>query len=72
MKLLFCPQCQDVFKLQKQVKSCQCGKCSGRYLNNLDAVYNDGIPIGFDNTSLGMAIANQLVVYHLLCVGVVN
>lgn len=61
MKLLFCPDCQDVFKLQKTVKSCQCGRCSGRYINNLEAVYNDGIPLGFDNTTLGMAIANQPV-----------
>ena len=43
MKLLFCPDCKDVFKLQKVVKSCLCGKCSGRYINNLDAVYNEGI-----------------------------
>ena len=59
MKLLFCPDCQDVFKLQKTVKSCLCGKCKGKYVNNLEAIYNDGIPIGFNNTTLGMVIANQ-------------
>ena len=61
MKLLFCPDCKDVFKLQKVVKSCLCGKCSGRYINNIYAVYNEGIPLGFDNTSLGMAITAQPV-----------
>ena len=59
MKLLFCPVCKDVFKLAKKVKSCDCGRCSGKYINNIDAVYNEGIPLGFDNTSLGMACAAQ-------------
>lgn len=59
MKLLFCPDCGDVFKLQKTTKSCQCGKCKGKYINNLDAIYNDGIPLGFNNETLGMAVANQ-------------
>jgi hypothetical protein len=61
MKLIFCTYCQDVFKLTKKVKSCECGKCKGKYINNLDAIYNDGIPLGFNNTTLGMAIANQPV-----------
>jgi hypothetical protein len=61
MKLIFCPDCQDVFKLTKKVKSCECGKCKGKYINNIDAIYNDGIPLGFNNTTLGMAIANQPV-----------
>jgi hypothetical protein len=61
MKLIFCPDCQDVFKLTKKVKSCECGKCKGKYINNIDAIYNDGIPLGFNNTTLGMAIASQPV-----------
>ncbi len=61
MKLIFCPDCQDVFKLTKTVKSCECGRCSGKYINGLEAIYNDGIPLGFNNTSLGMAIAAQPV-----------
>jgi len=61
MKLLFCPDCQDVFKLAKILRSCECGKCSGKYINNLDAIYNNGIPLGFNNQSLGMACAAQPV-----------
>ena len=61
MKLIFCPDCQDVFKLAKTLRSCECGKCSGKYINNLDAVYNNGIPLGFNNQSLGMACAAQPV-----------
>lgn len=59
MKLLFCPVCQDVFKLTKKVKSCECGRCRGKYINNIDAIYNEGIPLGFNNTTLGMAVAAQ-------------
>jgi len=59
MKLLFCPDCKDVFRLTKKVRSCECGKCKGKYINNIDAIYNEGIPLGFDNTSLGMACAAQ-------------
>ena len=61
MKLIFCPDCQDVFKLAKTLRSCECGKCSGKYINNLEAVYNNGIPMGFNNQSLGMACAAQPV-----------
>ena len=61
MKLIFCPDCQDVFKLSKKLRSCECGKCSGKYINNLEAVYNNGIPLGFNNQSLGMACAAQPV-----------
>lgn len=61
MKLLFCPDCQDVFKLTKKVKTCECGRCKGKYIDNINAIYNDGIPLGFNNTTLGMAIAAQPV-----------
>ena len=61
MKLIFCPDCQDVFKLAKILRSCECGKCSGKYINNLEAIHNNGIPLGFNNQSLGMACAQQPV-----------
>lgn len=62
MKLIFCPTCFDVVKLiPKITRSCQCGKCKGKYINNEDAVYTDGIPLGFNNKTLGMACANQPV-----------
>ena len=60
MKLIFCPECHDIFKLStKEVRECDCGKCKGKYVDNLNAVYNDGIPLGILNNKLGMAIANQ-------------
>jgi hypothetical protein len=31
MKLLYCDSCQDVFKLDYDVRECKCGKVRGRY-----------------------------------------
>lgn len=57
MKLILC---QDVFKLDYQERRCKCGRCKGRYLaNGLNAEYTEGIPLGFNNTSLAIAIRNQ-------------
>lgn len=57
MKLLFCPECTDIFSLStKGEKRCSCGKTSGRYINNLDAVYEGGLPIGISNPDFISAI----------------
>ena len=61
MKLIFCDKCQDVFKLTKTEKSCECGKCRGKAIDNINAVYNDGIPLGFNNPDLLVAILLQPV-----------
>jgi len=34
VKLLLCAECQDVVKLQRDVRRCRCGKASGRYLRD--------------------------------------
>ena len=60
MKLIFCPHCQDVVKLRRQLTVCQCGKSYGRYTDGLFAVYSgDAVPLGFANLSLVLAINNQ-------------
>ena len=60
MKLLYCPKCDDVFKLAYAKRSCKCGKVSGKYLlDGLQAVYTGGVPLGFANSSLLIAIKNQ-------------
>jgi len=57
MKLLFCPYCNDVFKLTKNLKPCQCGKNYGRYIDNINAeVSGDCVVLGFDNKSLVQAL----------------
>jgi len=57
MKLILCKHCKDVVKLKHQKTSCDCGKCWGWYVDDLNAVINkEAIPIGLANSSLINAI----------------
>lgn len=59
MKLLCCKSCGDIFNLTRKIKSCSCGKTKGQYTNELNAWYNNGIPLCISNQSLAQAIGNQ-------------
>lgn len=62
MKLIFCSECWDVFKLARHVRSCECGKCNGQYEEDgLNAWYTgeSAIPLGFANNSLATACMEQ-------------
>lgn len=59
MKLLLCEECSDIFNLALEEKSCSCGKAKGRYVDELNAVYSGGIPIGFANSTFIRAVVNQ-------------
>lgn len=61
MKLLFCKNCYDVFKLIRRSRKCKCGLTKGKYSDNLNATYTGehAVPLGFSNFSLGNAILNQ-------------
>ena len=59
MKLLYCPKCNDVIRLIETSRQCQCGKVSGHYVDNLNAVYFGGVPLGFNNHLFLNAIDNQ-------------
>ena len=61
MKLLMCGRCQDVFKLQLELRACACGRTRGRYLDDLNAEYagDAALPIGFDNPSLVYAVHHR-------------
>ena len=58
MKLIYCPECQDVRKLHVGERvECQCGESWGWYKNILNAVVGGkAIPIGFNNRSFRMAL----------------
>ncbi len=59
MKLIFCDRCWDVFKLStKDIRSCECGYCKGKYLpDGGRAVTNGhGIAMAFSNPSILKAI----------------
>jgi len=58
MKLLYCPHCQDIKKLQeKRYTFCNCLESFGAYINQLDAQYfGSAIPLGIDNQSFVKAL----------------
>ena len=61
MKLIFCPECHDVLKLQGDHRECLCGCSWGQY--NQDGLHarigGDAIPIGIDNNSLAEAVLDR-------------
>lgn len=63
MKLVFCPECEDVKKLEIDTPTfCHCGRSWGRYLTDgLHAEYGgDAILLALGNTSLIKAVAKEL------------
>jgi len=60
MKLIFCSNCKDIVRLQRELRTCKCGESSGRYINNYDAeIEGNCIPLGFANSSLVNALKKQ-------------
>ncbi len=61
MKLIYCPKCQDVRKLDFAVTVCNCGASKGWYANDaLNAIIQgEAVLLGFDNPSLMAALHNQ-------------
>jgi len=54
MKLLFCEDCWDIFKLDTEIRKCRCGKVSGCYESDETnaRVNGEGISIAIGNGSL--------------------
>lgn len=64
MKLLYCVTCEDVFKLDIELRVCRCGIVKGRYINNEKAESNGkGISIAIGNGSLRNAIEGMKQLY---------
>jgi hypothetical protein len=60
MKLVFCPYCSDVFKLDYDMRQCKCGKVKGRYKDNVNAeVSKDAISLAIGNGALLQAIVQS-------------
>jgi hypothetical protein len=54
VKLIYCPYCTDVVKLQRTLRRCDCGASWGLYhADGLHAtVGGDAVPLGIDNADL--------------------
>ena len=63
MKLLLCLDCDDIFNIDYEIKSCNCGATKGKYIDERNAIYSgiNAIPLAFDNYSFAKAIKNQPV-----------
>lgn len=61
MKLLFCPECWDVFKLAYDTRACACGKVVGRYdADGHNAVSNgQGVSMALDNNFVMLAMGRM-------------
>jgi hypothetical protein len=64
MKLVYCKECCDVFKIGYELKKCECGESWGQYDDDgLNARYaGAAVPLGIHNASLGKALRNQPLV----------
>jgi hypothetical protein len=49
---LFCPKCEDMFKLRSTMRTCSCGACHGRYLA-------DGLHAEISENAVAVGIGNQ-------------
>ena len=61
MKLLYCKSCNDLFSLNIDNRTCQCGETGGHYKDNkLDIViYGHAIPVGINNNFFLTAVDIQ-------------
>ena len=61
MKLVYCPDCQDLVRLFREDRRCKCGQSGGHYEpNGRDAVlWGQAIPFGLDNFELGRALQRR-------------
>lgn len=60
MKLILCKECEDVIKLQYEMRFCKCKKSYGKYVKDAYAEYaGPCVPLGLQNLSLATAIRNQ-------------
>ena len=61
MKLLYCDHCHDLFRIgYDSLRSCECGRVKGRYINDEEAEVSPGaISIVIGNRSLAQAIEDM-------------
>jgi len=61
MKFLFCKECNSLFNLSHNNKSCECGKVSGKYIGERKAVYcgKQGVRLGVDNKGIAKTIIKR-------------
>lgn len=60
MKLIMCPDCNDIVALTRWKKSCKCGKVYGRYVDKLKAkVSPNAILLAIDTNKIAFINGGQ-------------
>lgn len=60
MKLLYCPDCEDVVGLSRRYRTCLCGKSGGAYLDEINVeIQGPAFVLGIRNTSFASALRSQ-------------
>jgi hypothetical protein len=61
MKLIYCNNCQDVFRLHKTTETCLCSESGGHYKEDgvNVVIYGPCKPIGFKKDEFSSALENQ-------------
>ena len=60
MKLLYCPECGDMFNLRDRLKVCGCGSVFGQYVDDNNVLYHGGVPFSIGNNSFSAAIERDV------------
>lgn len=60
MKFIFCPHCEDIVRLKRETRYCQCRSSWGRYTDDANAIINNvAIPLGLANSTLVKALKER-------------
>jgi hypothetical protein len=61
MKLIYCSNCKEIYRLFNEIRKCSRGCTWGKYIDETNAEYGgeSAIPLGFANSSFNEAIANR-------------
>ena len=61
MKLIYCPDCGDIIKLELYgTKWCKCNHSWGKYTHHINAIYGGAaIPLGINNYSFQAALIGK-------------
>lgn len=66
MKLVFCTECNHIFSLSFSLRSCECGRVKGRYIDETHAEVNGkGFSLAIGNGSLFSAIGRMGCLHEL-------
>lgn len=63
MKLLYCPLCMDLFKLDHEPRHCKCGEVKGGYYQDGIRAWKgkEGVMLGLNNLYLAQLLTGKLL-----------